>query len=370
VTIVEGEKRHILLVEDEALIAMLEQQQLEKIGYSVVTASNAAAAVEAARKADPPFDAILMDIDLGRGQDGTQAAAEILGSSEVPIIFVSSHTEPEIVNKTEQITSYGYVVKNSGIVVLDASIKMALKLFAERMERQASESRLRSAERSLRLSAEILGLLNEPRSLQETSKAILRLLKERLDFDAVGIRLKDGDDFPYFSEEGFDPDFLRTENSLALRTENGVVCRDTEGEVCLQCTCGLVLMEKCGPPSDRVTGAGSLWTNDALATLRGEDPRLNPRDRCSHDGFQSVALIPIRVDGEVIGLLHINDRRKNRFSAELVGFFEGLTASFGIAVERKRSESALRASEERLRDLLGRRAEEGPPSREGISGGS
>lgn len=359
-TISENGKRRILLVEDEALIALPENQQLEKIGYSVIHASNAVAAVEEAGRAEPPFDAILMDIDLGRGPDGTQAAAEILLSREVPIIFLSSHTEPEAVNRTEQITSYGYVVKNSGIVVLDASIKMALKLFKERMERQASESRLREAERSLRLSAEILGLLNDTLPLKETSKAILRLLKDQLDFDAVGIRLKDGDDFPYFSEEGFDPDFLHMENSLALRAENGVVCRDASGQVCLHCTCGLVLMEKCGPASDMVTKAGSLWTNDALATLealRGQDPRISPRDRCSHDGFQSVALIPIRVHGEVIGLLYLNDRRKDRFTPELVEFFEGLTAYFGIAVERKRSEAALRESEGRLRDLLGQRLE-------------
>ncbi len=70
-----------------------------------------------------------MDIDLGRGIDGTIAAQLILKGRELPIVFLSSHTEPEIVKKTEKITSYGYVVKNSSNTVLDASIKMAFKLF-------------------------------------------------------------------------------------------------------------------------------------------------------------------------------------------------------------------------------------------------
>ncbi|HOR45495.1 MAG TPA: PAS domain S-box protein, partial [Spirochaetota bacterium] len=48
----------------------------------------------------------------------------------------------EIVEKTERLTSYGYVVKNSGIVVLDASIKMAIKLFLEKKERRQIESEL------------------------------------------------------------------------------------------------------------------------------------------------------------------------------------------------------------------------------------
>src|ERR1019366_7148792 len=37
-------------------------------------------------------------------------------------------TEREIVEKTENITFYGYVVKSSGFTVLDASIKMAFRL--------------------------------------------------------------------------------------------------------------------------------------------------------------------------------------------------------------------------------------------------
>lgn len=60
--------------------------------------------------------------------DGTQAAEEILKHKDIPVLFLSSHAEPEIVEKTEKITSYGYVVKDSGITVLDASIKMAFKL--------------------------------------------------------------------------------------------------------------------------------------------------------------------------------------------------------------------------------------------------
>nr|WP_208652356.1 hypothetical protein [Leptospira kemamanensis] len=63
--------------------------------------------------------------------EGTEAAKIILEKTDIPLIFLSSHTEKEIVTKTEGITSYGYVVKSSTITVLDASIKMALKLFME-----------------------------------------------------------------------------------------------------------------------------------------------------------------------------------------------------------------------------------------------
>lgn len=121
--------KSILLVEDEAILAMFEKNQLEQGGYLVTHVSNGENAIHLVIREEKPFDLILMDIDLGRGLDGTQTATEILNYKEIPVVFLSSHTEREIVKKTETITSYGYVVKNSGFTVLDASIKMAFKLF-------------------------------------------------------------------------------------------------------------------------------------------------------------------------------------------------------------------------------------------------
>jgi PAS domain S-box-containing protein len=122
-------EKSILLVEDDAILARFEKNQLEQEGYKVLHVMKGENALELVLLEKQPFDLILMDIDLGSGIDGTQTATEILKEIEIPIVFLSSHTEREIVQKTEIITSYGYVVKNSGITILDASIKMAFKLF-------------------------------------------------------------------------------------------------------------------------------------------------------------------------------------------------------------------------------------------------
>lgn len=124
----DKKNKTILLVEDEVLIAMAETKALKKDGYVIVNACDAAEAIEAVR-ANPGIDLILMDIDLGPGMDGTGAAEIILRERDIPVVFLSSHTEQAIVQRTEGITSYGYVVKNTGITVLNASIKMAFKLF-------------------------------------------------------------------------------------------------------------------------------------------------------------------------------------------------------------------------------------------------
>jgi len=143
--------KKILLVEDEILIAMLEKQQLESIGYAVHHVFDGEHAIQSALHQDMNYDIILMDIDLGSGIDGTQAAEEILKDKDIPVVFLSSHIEPAIVNKTEKITSYGYVVKNSGIIVLDASIKMALKLFYANRQTKEKEALLNETQRLTRV---------------------------------------------------------------------------------------------------------------------------------------------------------------------------------------------------------------------------
>ena len=121
----------ILLVEDEPLIAMAEKMVLERAGYTVITAGTGEKAIEIIANGSA-VDLVLMDIDLGPGISGTEAATRILAERELPVVFLSSHTEPEVVEQTEGITSYGYIVKNSQDAVLLASIRMAFRLFETR----------------------------------------------------------------------------------------------------------------------------------------------------------------------------------------------------------------------------------------------
>ena len=134
----------LLLVEDDIITAQTEKTMLEALGYKIISAASGQGAIDTFKKNN--IDLVLMDVDLGDGIDGTQAAEAILKERSVPVVFLSSHTEPEAVEKTEKITSYGYVVKNTGITVLDASIKMAFKFFAARTkkaEETMSESETR-----------------------------------------------------------------------------------------------------------------------------------------------------------------------------------------------------------------------------------
>src|SRR6056297_2690647 len=123
---------------------MTTAKMLEKSGFEVITAHKGEKAVALAIN-DPDIDLVLMDIDLGKGMDGTEAAQKILETHDLPIAFLSSHTEPEIVERTEGITSYGYIVKNSGETVLLASIRMAFRLYDAHMELRKQKENLRQA---------------------------------------------------------------------------------------------------------------------------------------------------------------------------------------------------------------------------------
>ncbi|MGD0283290.1 MAG: PAS domain S-box protein, partial [Dissulfurispiraceae bacterium] len=210
------------------------------------------------------------------------------------------------------------------------------------------------------LSETILEHLNQQTGIDNTIRDILQMVKQSTGFDAVGIRLRKGDDFPYFVQDGFSTDFLLTENTLTVSGPDGGRCRDKDGKISLECTCGLIISGHTYTANPLFTPYGSFWINNSVPLLdlpADQDPRLHPRNRCIHEGFHSVALIPLKTGKDIIGLLQLNDRRKDQFTLETIHFFEGLCNSIGIAISRKEVEDALRKSEENLRNITSSLAE-------------
>ena len=145
----EQTQKTILFVEDQSTTAIIVKQQLHRFGYHVIVATTGEQAIEIGT-GEPGIDLILMDIILGHGMDGTEAAIQILSKRNVPIVFLSSHTERETVDKVRGITRYGYVVKNSGDFILQSSIEMAFELF------EANE-KVREREEQIQLQSGTIG---------------------------------------------------------------------------------------------------------------------------------------------------------------------------------------------------------------------
>jgi CheY-like chemotaxis protein len=139
------QKEVILLVEDDVFIEIVEKQMIHRLGYEVITANSSQTAVEMALNNDK-IDLILMAINLGRGFDGPEAAAKILRERDLPIVFVTAHTEKEYVDKLKKVTCYGCILKASGEFVLNSAIEIALKLFKEKQNLLLNMELLRQRE--------------------------------------------------------------------------------------------------------------------------------------------------------------------------------------------------------------------------------
>lgn len=201
------------------------------------------------------------------------------------------------------------------------------------------------------MESDILRILNESVGLNEMGdfddcmRRVLAKIKGRTGFDAVGIRIKEGEDFPYFAQDGLSKEFLEKENSLVERGVNGEVCRDKNGNLRLECTCGLVISGAVDTTNPFFTLGGSFWANDAFPLLgltSEQDPRYHPRNECIHQGYASVALVPIRAGVQIVGLLHFNDRRKDCFTRATIVQFESLAAHIGEALMRKKADDQIR----------------------------
>jgi len=168
----------------------------------------------------------------------------------------------------------------------------------------------------------------------------------------VGIRLREGEDFPYYETRGFPPEFVEAENTLCARDAHQEMLRDSQGNPVLECMCGNVLCQRFDPRQPFFTANGSFWTNSTgklLASTTEADRQSRTRNRCHGEGFESVALIPLRSSGRTLGLLQFNDRRPDRFTPTKIALMERAAGSLAIAMEQRKTQAELRTSDERYR---------------------
>jgi len=196
----------------------------------------------------------------------------------------------------------------------------------------------------------ILQLLNRQDDLENLVHDILHLLKEHTGVEAIGIRLREGEDYPYYQVNGFPENFVKAEKYLCVRDNAGKALCDSDGKPVLECMCGNILRGRIDPSHPFFTEGGSFWRNNALhlfSSTSRENSRMQTRNRCNEEGYESVALVPLRSGDGTVGLLQFNDSRQDLFTLERIQFFEGIGASLGIAIARHQAEKTLKESEER-----------------------
>lgn len=103
-------KIKIMVVEDEAMIALDIKEKLTDMGYIVpVTTDNGADAIRFAGEIRP--DIILMDIVIKGEMDGIEAAEQIKEKFNIPSLFLTAYNSGSIIDRAMKVNPIGYLLK-------------------------------------------------------------------------------------------------------------------------------------------------------------------------------------------------------------------------------------------------------------------
>ncbi len=119
------DKPKVMIVEDEAIVALDIKNRLKMLGYEPAgTARTGREALEAARETRP--DVILMDIMLDGEMDGIDAARAISAEMSAPIIYLTAYADQRTLDRAKVTQPFGYIIKPFEDRELNLTIEMAL----------------------------------------------------------------------------------------------------------------------------------------------------------------------------------------------------------------------------------------------------
>lgn len=165
----------IIIIEDEAIIAVELESTLQNLGYSIVgKARNGDAALDLF--ASTPADLVLLDINIKGTRSGIDLAKILNKKYNTPFIFITSFADENTVSEASSTMPYGYIVKPFSVKDLRSNIAMALT-------RAKSEKQLKNGinfskleiDYNIKLSDRdrgILTQLKEGKTYQETADAL------------------------------------------------------------------------------------------------------------------------------------------------------------------------------------------------------
>jgi len=193
------------------------------------------------------------------------------------------------------------------------------------------------AEKALRVSHRFLVIANRHMEMSPLLKEFVVEVQNFTGCAAAGLRMLDEEgNIPYEAYAGFSRTFYESESPLSIKSD--------------QCMCINVIKGVTDPKHSFYTKGGSFYMNGTtrfLATV-SEEEKGQTRNVCNQVGYESVALVPLRVENRILGLIHVADPRENMCPLEVVEVLEGAAMQLSAAIQRVRAEEALKQSKARL----------------------
>jgi len=192
---------------------------------------------------------------------------------------------------------------------------------------------LQQREKNLDIHNNIIVITNQANNVEELLKESVREIANFTNCTAVGIRIlqKDGT-IPFEASQGFSQKFLNVENCLSQESI------DSERDLCIKLIKGAIT-----PGTPYFTKNGSFFVNAASHGVAGMSQEGGISCNCYQNyGYESMALIPLKIKDRIFGLIHVADPQKNLIPVTLVRELEKVAGSLSLALERLWNEENVR----------------------------
>ena len=194
---------------------------------------------------------------------------------------------------------------------------------------------------------QLLEIANSHTNMQSMLKEFVATLQKLTGCGAIAIRVLDEKGgIPYHAQIGFSREFCESESPLSIHTHRCMCIGVITGEIDSQSPC--------------CTEGGSFQVNSTsrFLTSLSDGESVRYRNVCNTFGFESLALIPIRDSGQILGLIQLADKREGAIATQTVEMLERLAMHLGTAIKRVRAEEALQTAHDNLEFTVQQRTAE------------
>jgi PAS domain S-box-containing protein len=291
----------ILVVEDEAIVAMDIEDRLTAMGYQLGGAAASGEQALALAEAGHP-DLVLMDIRLQGAMDGIVAAEEMRRRFHVPVIFLTAYSEEATLERAKLAEPYGYVLKPFNDRELKSAIEIALY-------KHQAEEEIRRLNRLYDVLSQVNQSVVRIELREELLSTVCRLAVERGAIDLAWIGWLDEDTsrinpVAYFGKQSqilSEADFFADDRPEGQGTP-GKAIREGEPFVCNECS------------------------RDVCLYPVAKQPALF--------GFKSCGSFPLRFQGQVCGALNLCIVEPGFFRERETGLLTEVAMDISFALDK------------------------------------